>query len=178
MNSRFHWCAQQVERGRRLVIPAHHPLRIGAPRRGRELEVVHDVAEVRRKLDAVALLHRSRAGLGELAGDPADLQRRNAGAVCEHERHLEDHLELVANAVGREIGERLRAVARVQQESVAFGDACQRAAQGARLAREHERGKRAELGEGIGERGGVGPHGLLHRGEAPPARGLPFEIRE
>ena len=47
--------AQQVERRRGLVVAAHHPLRVGPAGRGLELEVVDDVAEERRQLDAVAL---------------------------------------------------------------------------------------------------------------------------
>ena len=116
---------QQVERRRGLVVAAHHPLGVGATGPGLEFEVVDDVAEVRRQLDAVSPLDRCRARLGELSRDAADLQGRHAGAVGEHERHLEDHLQLVADAVGREVGERLGAVACVQQEPVAFGDARQ-----------------------------------------------------
>ena len=115
--------AQQVERRGGLVVAAHHALRIGTAGDGVEREVVDDVAEVRRQLDAVALLDRRRARLGELARDAADLQRRDAGAVRQHHRHLQDDLELVADVVGRELGERLRAVARVQQEALPSADA-------------------------------------------------------
>ena len=190
MNSRFHWCAprrsakppfvnaQQVEGRGGLVVAAHHALRIGPAGRGLELEVVDDVAEVRRQLDAVALLGGCRARLGELARDAADLQRRHARAVGEHERHLQDHLELVADVVGRELGERLRAVARVEQEAVALGDARERCAQRARLAREHERRHAAQLRQRGLERRRVGPRRLLRGGVALPARGLPLEVGE
>jgi len=118
--------AQQVERRRRLVVAAQHAPRVGAAGDGIEREVVHDVAEIRRQLQAVALLDRRRARLGELSGDPSDLHGRHAGAVRQHHRHLQDHLELVADVVGRELGERLRAVARVEQEALTHADGCER----------------------------------------------------
>ena len=77
------------------------------------------------QLDAVARLGGRGARLGELAGDAADLQRRDARAVREHDRHLEDDLQLVADVVGREVGERLGAVARLQQEALALAHARQ-----------------------------------------------------
>ena len=67
-------------------------------------------------------LGRRGAGLRELPGDAPDLRGRHAGAVREHDRHLQDDLELVADVVGREVGERLRAVAGVQEEPVARRD--------------------------------------------------------
>ena len=189
MNSRFHWCApaqvgeptfgeraQEVERRGGLVVAAHHALRVGTARRGLELEVVDDVAEERRQLEAVALLGRRRAGLGELPGDAPDLERRNARAVREHERHLQDHLELVADVVGRELGERLRAVAGVEQEALALRDACERRAERACLAREHERRHRPQFAERAVELVGVGPRGLLRGGVTLPAGGLPLEV--
>ena len=150
-------------------------MRCGSGRRadGVELEVVHDVAEERRQLDAVALLRSGHErGLANWPAMRPIFTRRHAGAVREHQRHLEDHLELVADVVGRELGERLRAVAGVQQEPVALGDARERRAQRARLAREHERRHRAQLGERVVERGRVGPHrAAARRGSAASSSG-------
>ena len=130
------------------------------------------------QLLAVALLDRGRARLGELSGDPADLHRRHAGAVGEHHRHLQDHLELVADVVGRELRERLRAVARVEQEAVALADRGERFPQRTRLAREHERRHATKLVGDAFEVGRLGPVGLV-RGRAPtPARGFPVERAE
>ena len=181
MNSRFHWCAprevgettlgeraQQVQRRRRPG-GSRAPSAAGrgaAPRR-RNAKSFTMSPRYDGSSTPSRCLDRRRAGLGELARDPADLQRRYAGAVGEHDRHLEDDLELVADAVGREVGERLRAVAGVQQEAVAFGDARERAAQRARLAREHERRQRAELGErGRRARPASGQRAAARRGGA------------
>ena len=74
------------------------------------------------QLDAVDGLGGGRAGLGELAGDAPDLHDGHAGRVGEHDRHLQDDLELVADGVGREGVERLGAVAGLEQERLAVGD--------------------------------------------------------
>ena len=52
-----------------------------------------------------------------------------------------------------------------------LGDRGERLGEAARLAREHERRDRAQLGERGVERGGVGPVGLLRGGERAPAVG-------
>ena len=62
-----------------------------------------------------------RAGLGELAGDAADLHRGHARRVGEHDGHLEDDLQLVPDGVGAEGVERLGAVAGLEQERLAVG---------------------------------------------------------
>ena len=59
------------------------------------------------------------ARLGELPGDAPDLHRGHAAAVGEHDGHLQDDLELVADGVGRERVERLGAVAGLQHERLA-----------------------------------------------------------
>ena len=68
--------AQQVQRRRRLAIGLELALRIGHARFGGEVDVVDDVAAIARQLDAVRLLGRRGARLGELAGDAADLHHR------------------------------------------------------------------------------------------------------
>ncbi len=63
--------AQQVERRRRLAIGHQHAVRIGRAALFGEGDVVDDVATIGRKLDAVLLFGRRRAGLRELARDAA-----------------------------------------------------------------------------------------------------------
>ena len=77
----------------------------------------------------------------------------------------------------REVAERLRAVAHVEQEALARGDAGQRAAQLPRLSREHERRQRAQLREGGVDRGGIRPVGLLVRREGAPGVRAPRLVR-
>ena len=67
-----------------------------------------------------------RARLGELAGHAADLDHRHGAAEGQHDRHLQQHAEGVADVVGMELGEALGAVAALEQESLAVGDIGQR----------------------------------------------------
>jgi hypothetical protein len=114
-----------------------------------------------------------RPGLGELAGDPAHLHHRHAGAVGEHHRHLEDDLELVADDVGGEVLEGLGAVAGLEQEGPARGHVGQRGRQLAHLTGEDQWRLGREALEDVVERALVGPFGLLRRGPCPPAAGCP-----
>ena len=111
------------------------------------------------------------ARLGELSGDAADLHRGDAAAVGEHDRHLQDDLELVADRVGRERVERLGAVARLEHEAASLADRGERVGEAARLAGEDQRRHRAQLGEGGIELEGVGPLGLLRGDMFVPAPG-------
>ena len=144
--------AQQIERRRRLAIGLDLPARIGTARLLGEGDVVDDVAAIARQFLAVALLGRRGARLGELAGDAADLHHRRGGGISEHHRHLQEHAEEVADIVGAVLGEAFRAVAALQQESLAVGDARERLLQAARLAGEHQRREGRKLLLGIGQR--------------------------
>ena len=123
------------------------------------------------------MLRGGRARLGELAGDAAHLHHRNAGAVGEDHRHLQDDLELVPDAVGRELGERLGAVPGLQQKGPAAGDVGQSAGQAAGLAGEHQRGEAAEGLQDLLQGVVVGPLRLLGGRTLPPALGAPLQRR-
>ena len=102
------------------VVRPHQPLRVGRARPRREVEVVDHVAAVGRQ-------RRRRRGsrsslLRGLAYWPAIrpiLTTGSAGAVGEHDRHLQDRLDPVADVVGGRRGERLGAVAALQHERLA-----------------------------------------------------------
>ena len=113
---------QQVQRRRRLVVGLHEPLRVGHAGRGGRGLGVDDVAAEAGELGPVDELGGRRAGLGELAGDPSHLHHGHADRVGEHDRHLQDDLELLPDADGREVVEALRAVAGLEEEGVAGGD--------------------------------------------------------
>ncbi len=111
--------AQQIERRRRLPEGFDLAARIGPARVFGEGDVVDDVAAIARQLLAVALLGRRGARLGELAGDAADFHHRRGGGISQHHRHLQEHAEEVADVVRSMLGEAFRAVAALQQESLA-----------------------------------------------------------
>ena len=114
------------------------------------------------------LLGAASAGLGELPGDAADLDHRHAGAVGQDHGHLQDDLQLVPDAVRGEVVERLGAVARLEQERLAPGHLAGRRAQASGLAGEDERRHAGKGFQGLLERVGVRPLGLLHRGTVTP----------
>ena len=55
-----------------------------------------------RQVDVAHALEGRAARLGELPSDAADLDDGHTGSVRQHDRHLQDDLQLVADAVGRE----------------------------------------------------------------------------
>jgi hypothetical protein len=143
--------AQQIERRRRLAIGFDLPARIGCARLLGEGVVVDDVAAVARKFLAVAFFGRRGARLSELARDASNLHHRRSSGISEHHRHLQEHAEEIADVVGAVLGETFSAVAALQQESLAVGDARERLLQAARLAGKHQRREGRELFFDIGQ---------------------------
>ena len=121
----------------------------------RELRSIDDVAAVARKLDVVLLLGRRGARLRELPGDAADLDHRLAAGVGQHDRHLQEDAEEIADIVGPVLGEALGAVAALEQEAAARGNARELLLQLARLACENQRRKRCKPRLDIVQRLGV-----------------------
>ena len=162
---------QQVERGCRLRVGAHLALGIGTTGCLVEVEAVDDVAAVARQVHAVLALEGRGPGLGELAGQPADLDDAEAGAEGQDDRHLQQHAQRVADVVGPELGEAFGAVAALQQERPALRDLGQLRLQRSRLAGEHQRRERRQPGLDLGELPGIGiVRDLLRRPVPPGAR--------
>ena len=169
--------AQQVEGGGRLAVGLHHALRIGLARRVVEVEAVDDVAAIGRQGAAVLRLGIRGARLGELAGEPAELDHRAAGAKGQHHRHLQQHLEHVADVVRVELGEALGAVAALQQKGLAGRDRGEPLLQPPRLAGEDQRRKAVQRLLDPGERRLVGITGHLPDRQTAPAVGGPSVAR-
>ena len=143
---------------------------VGDPVALGEADVVDDVATEGGQLDTVDGLGVAGAGLGELAGDAADLEDGDPGVVREHDRHLEDDPQAVADGVGGGV-EGLGAIAGLEQERLAACDRGERLGQVAGLAGEDQRRQFAHLVEHRLMDGVVGPDGLLEgRPVAPRAR--------
>ncbi len=162
----------QVEGRRRLVIGGQEAGRVrGSGLEGRGV-VVDDVAPEAREGDVADPLRRRGSGLGELAGDAAQLDHRDPGAVDQDDGHLEDDLQLVPDGVGGEVGEGLGAVARLEEKGPAVGDLGQGGPKPAGLSGEDQRGQDRQGLEGRLQVGRVGPLRLLGGGQVPPrARG-------
>ena len=164
---------EQVERRDRLVVRLHHPLGVRDPRLGRRLVRVNRVPAERRQVHPVDELGRRRPRLRELAGDPAQLDDRERCAVGEHCRHLEQHLEPLADRDRRDLPERLRAVSGLEEERASLDRLAERALERPRLAGEHERRQLPQALAHLVDRGGVRPAGLLQRRQRPPCRRCP-----
>ncbi len=163
---------EEVQGRRRLVVGGQHPGRVRNPRLGRRAVVVDDVAPEARQGEIADPLGGRGPGLGELTGDAAQLDHLDAGAVGQHDGHLEDHLQLVPDGVGGEVGKGLGAVARLEQECPAGGDLGEGRPQAPCLPGEHERGQDGERLERGLEGRRVRPFRLLgSRQVAPGARG-------
>ena len=90
-----------------------------------------------------------RARLGELAGDAADLHHRLRAGEGQHDRHLQEDAEEVADVVGAMLGKALGAVAALQQEGLAGRDLGELLLQLARLTCKNQRRKGRETGLGF-----------------------------
>ena len=164
--------AALVQRHGGAVVGAQQAVRVGRAGLGGEVEAVDRVAAVGGQLDVVADLGRPRPGLGELAGHPADLDDRHAGPVGQHDGHLQDGLELGPDVLGGRPGERLGAVAALEQERLAAGHGGQPVAELVALAGEDQRRQPGQLGGDGVQRGRVGPLRLLGGRPVPPALGV------
>ena len=131
--------AHEVQRRRGRVVDVDEPLRVVGAGVGGEVEAVDGVAAVGRQGHAAAGLEVGRPRLGVLPRDPADLHDRHRGGVRQHDRHLQQHAQLVADVVGGDAVERLGAVAALQQERLAAGDGGDLGLQVVALPREDER---------------------------------------
>ena len=140
---------------------------------GGEGDVVDDVAAVARQRDVADLLHRRGARFCELSGDAADLHHRHRAGIGQDHRHLQQHAEEIADVVGAVFGKALGAVAALQQEGLAVGDARQRLFQVAGFTGKHQRRKRRELRLDIGQCLGIGIFRDLQARPGAPAIGCP-----
>ncbi len=162
----------EVQRRGRGVVDLDQPLRVGDPRLRGEVEAVDRVAAVGRQRDAVAGLGVGGARLGVLPGEPAELDHRDRGGVGQHDGHLQQHPELVADVVGGDAVEGLGAVAALEQERLAPGHRGELGLELVALAGEHQRRHAAQLCDRGVERVAASgqPAAGRHRGRAGLAR--------
>ncbi len=160
--------ADEIDGGCRGVVPLQQPLGVGGARRLGEVVAVDDVAAVGGQGHIAAGLGVARAGLGELPGHAAHLHDRHRRAVGEDDGHLQHGLDAVADLLGGGAGERLGAVAALQQERLPGRGAREPLAQVVHLAGEHQRRQGRELVRNGGDGIRVGPGRLLLDRERAP----------
>src|SRR5207244_11128974 len=123
--------------------------------RGVEIEAIDYVAPVGGQGPAVLRFGLRRARLGELPSEPAEFDHRAAGAIGQHYRHLQQHLEHVADVVRVELGKTLGAIPALQQKGLSRRDRRQALLQAPGLAGNDEWGETPKSLLDIGERGCV-----------------------
>ena len=126
--------AEQVQGRGRLGVALHHARGVGGARSRREFDTVNDIAAIAGQCRVALSLRIRGARLGELARHATDFDHRHPGFEGEHDGHLQDDPEQVADIVGGEVLEALGAIATLHQESSASRNIGERGAQAAGLA--------------------------------------------
>jgi len=151
----------EVQRGGRHVVDLHQPRRVVGTGRGSEFEAVHRIAAVTRQADPPAGLDVVAARLGVLAGDAAHLHHRHLRGVLQDHGHRQLDAQGVADVGSRYVLERLRTVARLEQERPTDRGGGQSLAQLVALPREDQRRTPAQLVHDGRQRVRVGVRRLL-----------------
>ncbi len=164
----------EIERCCRLAIGLDLAMRIGDAGFGCEVRPVNDVTAIARQLLVALLLGRRGARFCELPGDAADFNDRLAAGVGQHDRHLQEDAEEVADVVGPMLGKALGAVAALQQEAVSRRNGRKLSFQFARFTGKHQRRKARKTRLDIMQSLGVGIFRHLQNGLRAPAIRRPF----
>ncbi len=165
--------AQQIQGGSGLMVGLQQAVRVRHTAFFVEADAVDDVATVGGQGDAVDGFIVGRAWLGELAGHASDLDHRATGGEGHHNRHLQQHLEGVADFCGGEFGKALGAVAALQQESAALGHFGKLTAQLAGFPGKHQRRVAGQVLLHLQQVRSVRVLGLLLDRQGAPAVGAP-----
>ncbi|ENN89244.1 hypothetical protein RHSP_51838 [Rhizobium freirei PRF 81] len=166
--------AQQVQRRGRLAVSHQLALGIGNTPFFGEIDAVDDVAAIARQRDAILRFDVRGARLGELAGDTTDLHHRQLRAKSQHDGHLQEGAEEVADVVRAVFREAFGAITALQQEAVAFCNIGQMSLQTAGFASKNQRRIACELGFGLCKRCLVRKIRHLLDRFLPPTAGCPI----
>src|SRR5262249_4754671 len=112
--------ADEVQRRRRMQIARDEEVRVRRARRAVERRSVDEITEVAGKLDAIARFRRLRARLRILTCEPPNTDDRALHAPDEHDRHLDEDLQLGRDLFPLAVVQRLGAVAALEEETLAL----------------------------------------------------------
>ena len=96
----LHQRADEVERHGSALVAAQQKLRVGPAGIGGELGAVDIIAAIGGQADAVSSFQIGGAGLGVLAGKPSDTDHGPPRANHQHQRHLQQDLEVLVIRTG------------------------------------------------------------------------------
>ena len=108
--------AQEIECRGRLTISRDLPLRVGHARGGVKFNAIDDVAAIAGQFNTIDCFGISRARLGKLSGHPTDLNDRQLGTISQHNCHLQQYAERVADIVGVMLDKAFSAIAALKQK--------------------------------------------------------------
>ena len=162
---------KQLDGDLRLAMGGQQALGIGQPRRSRKVGAVDRVAAVAGQRNPVDGFAGRRARLGELPGDPGEMNDIAAARGTERGAHPQQQIIGDADLVGIELGETLGAVAALDNEGVTLGNARQSGAQMDDVGNIDQRIRPGEASFDAGQRAGVGIFGKLCCRTIAPAGG-------
>ncbi len=165
--------AQQVQGGGGLVVSLDQALRVRHSAFFVETDAVDDVTPISRERHAIDDFVIGRARLGKLPSHASDLDHRAARSEGHDDRHLQQHLEGVANLRRRKLHEAFGAIAALQQERPALGHLGKLAAQLPCFAGKHQRRIAGQRLFDLQQVRGVRVVRLLLNRQCPPAVGAP-----
>ena len=170
--------AQQVEGSGGLEVGGFHAGRVRGAGLGGEIGAIDDVAAVAGEGDVIRGFRVAGAGLGVLPGHAAHFDDGHAGAEGQHDGHLQQDAEGVADDVGLEVLEALGAVAALEDEGLAVGCLGQGLLEAAGFAGKDQGGIGGEAGFSSGQGGGVWVGGKLARVSVAPGGWGPGRLGE
>jgi hypothetical protein len=150
------------------LVAAQQERRVGDAVRRRPGRPVDQVAAVGGEGHAVPRLQVLAPGLGVLAGEAAHADHPAAGAVDEHQAHLEEDLELAGNGVRGALLEALGTVAPLEEEALAARRLRELRFQALDLPGGHERRQAGQLAQDLLQPRRIRILRLLERGLRRP----------
>ena len=113
-------CAQKIERRGRLPIGRDLAFGVGHARCGVKFNAIDDITAIAGQFNAVHCFGIGRARFSKLSCHAADFDDRQLGTIGQHNCHLQQDAECVADIVGVVFHKALSAVAALKQERAAF----------------------------------------------------------
>jgi hypothetical protein len=111
----------EVQGQGRVLVAAQQPFRVRPSRLRVEFDAVDQLTPIRGERDAVAGLGVRRSRFGILPGEAPDANDLALEPIGQHQRHLQQNLELVGDDIGPALVEPLGAGATLEQKALPDG---------------------------------------------------------
>src|SRR5262245_61574772 len=114
--------AEQIERRSRLPVCFDLPTGVRSSSILSESDVVYNVAAIAGQFLAIAFLAWRGARFCKLTGNATDFDHRRSCGIGQHDRHLQEHADKIADIVCSVLRKAFCTVSALQQESFALRD--------------------------------------------------------